>query len=120
MGTIVEGLADKKIVTALTIPAAGNTTVFDLTDVENVVSLRLFVQNTGANALDAAALSGSSDGTNFFAIDSAGITSAFGTLASSAGATIFETNLLYRYLRFTVSAAAGGTTVTSAIILIYI
>lgn len=108
---ITEVLSSHMLKQSEVVAAAGTTTVFDIDPAHTIKNMRIYIKNTGSNALDAAALEGSFDGgTTWIAIDATAFTTAFGTLASAASATIYETNLNWPRLRITLSAATGGTT----------
>ena len=93
--------------------AATSTEVFSLDEMERVAKLRIYLKNTGSVALVAAVLQGSMDGDNWATLDGSAITTAFGTLAASAVATylVLEANLRWKYIKLSLTADTGGTTV---------
>jgi hypothetical protein len=117
--SVAETLAQVVQIPTTVIPAAGNTNILDLFDVEGVKRMRILLKNSGANAFDVAQLQGSMDGIDYSVIDAANFTTAFGTLAAAAVGSIFEDNLHFKYLRILLSAAAGGASVIGSVTLIY-
>ena len=93
--------------------AVGNSATLALTmrNAEQIRGFRLWIKNTGAAALSAAALEGSfDDGTTWIAIDAAAVTTAFGTLGAGAASHILEETNIHNWPLMRITLTCGTST----------